>query len=136
MGDEKTQDEQLADLDKLEEAEAKAAADKAARARLERAALKAKYVAKLQGPEGEAFAIVETPGGFVVFRKPDAMAVKAFRKSEMNDADQEKLEKSCLEEPDVDRFTAILDEWYALLDECLGAVLSLAGAKLANRKKK
>jgi hypothetical protein len=79
MSDEKTLDEQLAEIDREERAEAAEAKEVEKRRRVERHGLKKRFEKELGGKEGRAFSIIDTIEGFVVVKKGPGVLLKQLR---------------------------------------------------------
>jgi len=134
--EELTIDEQLEELERVEREEAKAKRDAATKRRLERFALKKRFTAELRGDEGVAFSIVETPGGFVVFKLAPGVVFKKLQRSEMLESDVDEFLQALLVFPEPDRFVKIVDTYPGTGNELLAAATRLYGVAYEDRQKK
>lgn len=129
-------EEQLAAIEAEEADERRAASAAADAKRIARHALKKRMMAELKGKEGEAFAIVDSLGGFIVVKKPEGVRWKAFTKSERNDPDVENLIRPCVVTPEWDRVAAIIDDYPGTKDEIVAPLVAMIGVVLEGRAKK
>lgn len=136
MSEEQTNEQILAEIE-ADEAKERAASKAAAEAaKIARYKLKKKMEVQLKGPEGRAFAIVDTLGGLVALRKPEGVVWKAFQKSEGSDSDVEALVRASLVEPTWERVSSILDDYPGTLGELAVPVTKMLGVVLGDRTKK
>lgn len=127
---------ELERIEKEEREEREAEKRNAALKKIRRAELKKRHEQTQGGKEGEAFNIVETPGGFVVVKKREGVVMKNFRKSDMSDPVVEDFIKAHVVEPAWEDVIAILDKWDACRSDLMGACAALHGHREFHRGKK
>jgi hypothetical protein len=80
------------------------------------------------GLVGAEIALVKTPAGVVIVKRPQKLLYRVFQHSKMNDVDMEKLVGPCLVHPDRVAFDALQERWPALLMNTTIVIGALAGA--------
>ncbi len=90
-------------------------------------------LAKLEpefGSVGTGLAVISTPEGSIVVKKPKAATYRKFVDEEKTSTEAlGKLVKPCLAYPDVPEYQRLIEEFPAALTACADAVVRLAGHK-------